>query len=137
MKRVTKIEELIALGPELLRLHKECKGCWQPDDSADFMQSVYKYFLGSYIFVEHEGDNVSAFFYFYPMEAQHLHAWLAYVHPSIREKTKSYIAEMRKIVKADGYKTVSSATTRNHKSYKRWVSKFGLSFQYTVYKGDL
>jgi len=140
LRCLTKITELAEFCPKLVALHSTLEGKWEPDlTQGEFFISILNNFeQGSYFFGDFTKEGEIAYFAVLAKEnATRAFFWLFYMNAKLRTETKGILDDLRVFMKAEGFFTVCSNTTRMTRSYERWIQKFGAEKVAITYQFNL
>lgn len=140
LSRITDFPTLSTFLPKLLALHAELDGKWEPDATGqEFISNLIESFEESNYFFGDFAPNGEVM-YFVVVTKQETGKglfWLFYMNKAFREKTKILLNEVKDYLKAEGFSTIYSQSTRTSSSYERWLEKFGAEKVAIIYKFKL
>lgn len=140
LNRVKSLKDLAAYTPKLLELHGSLEGKWEPElNQQEFFLALIDNFDNpeSYYFGQLVDGELSYFVTLIPHSPKKTMFWLFYMNPKFRSETKEILHGLKEYMKARGYTTAYTQSTRTSSSYERWLEKFGAEKLAITYKFNL
>lgn len=138
---ITSISELAKYVPELVRIHENLDGRWEPELGTDeFLAKLVQLFnpgKNYYWGLLNEKGELLYFVTLLPNDKPSAVFWLFYMNKDYRDETHQLLKDLSKWSIEEGYTTIYTQSTRTEKSYERWLSKFGATKVATLYKFNL
>lgn len=139
LNRITTLKQLALYTPILLKLHEELEGKWEPElSSHEFLgELIARFDENTYYFGEIVEGKLVYFLAGNRQDTTHVFCWLFYMNPDYRLETKKLLKDAMNFLRALGYKTLYTNSTRTESSYERWLEKFGAEKLAITYKFTL
>lgn len=139
LNRINTLKELAIYTPFLLRLHHELEGKWQPEMSShEFLgELISRFDADTYYFGEIRDGQLLYFLAGMKEDDKKAFCWLFYMNKDYRAETKELLKQAMDFLRAKGFTTLYTQSTRTESSYERWLEKFGAKKLAIVYKFNL